>query len=40
MGILHGINLLILPISGRLLTLNKQLDQKMREADAMDRRFG
>jgi hypothetical protein len=31
-GILHGANLLILPIIGRLLTLNRRLDQQMREA--------
>ena len=26
-GILHGLNLLALPVMGRLLTLNRQLDQ-------------
>ncbi len=31
-GVLHGVNLLILPIIGRLLTLNRRLDQQMREA--------
>ncbi len=35
-GVLHGINLLILPIIGRLLTLNRRLDQQMREAAARD----
>ena len=35
-GVLHGINLLILPIIGRLLTLNRRLDQQMREAAALD----
>lgn len=30
MGLLHGLNLLILPVIGRLLTLNKRLDQQMR----------
>ncbi len=30
-GLLHGANLLILPIIGRLLTLNRRLDQQMRE---------
>ena len=37
-GVLHGVNLLILPIIGRLLTLNRRLDQQMREAAARDRR--
>ncbi len=37
-GVLHGINLLILPIIGRLLTLNRRLDQQMREAAARDER--
>jgi hypothetical protein len=36
-GVLHGVNLLILPIIGRLLTLNRRLDQQMREAAARDR---
>jgi hypothetical protein len=27
MGVLHGVNLLILPIIGRLLMLNRQLDE-------------
>ena len=27
-GLLHGINLLVLPIIGRLLTLNRRLDQQ------------
>lgn len=31
-GLLHGINLLVLPIIGRLLTLNRRLDQQMRES--------
>jgi hypothetical protein len=30
-GLLHGVNLLVLPIIGRLLTLNRRLDQQMRE---------
>jgi hypothetical protein len=30
-GVLHGVNLLVLPIIGRLLTLNRRLDQQMRE---------
>ncbi len=41
-GLLHGINLLVLPIIGRLLTLNRRLDQQMREAanrDLSDRDF-
>ena len=33
MGVLHGVNLLILPIIGRLLMLNRQLDTQMREAE-------
>ena len=35
-GVLHGLNLLILPIIGRLLTLNRRLDQQMRELSARD----
>jgi hypothetical protein len=35
-GVLHGLNLVILPIIGRLLTLNRRLDQQMREAAARD----
>lgn len=35
-GLLHGINLLVLPIIGRLLTLNRRLDQQMREVAARD----
>ena len=41
-GVLHGINLLVLPIIGRLLTLNRRLDQQMRqlgEDDLSDRDF-
>lgn len=30
-GVLHGVNLLVLPIIGRLLTLNRRLDQQMRK---------
>lgn len=33
MGVLHGVNLLLLPIIGRLLMLNKQLDQEMRDRE-------
>jgi len=33
MGVLHGVNLLILPIIGRLLMLNRQLDLQMIEAE-------
>lgn len=33
MGVLHGMNLLMLPIIGRLLTLNRQLDLQLRERD-------
>ena len=35
-GVLHGINLLVLPIIGRLLTLNRRLDQQMRELAERD----
>ena len=35
-GVLHGINLLVLPIIGRLLTLNRRLDQQMRELSTRD----
>jgi hypothetical protein len=35
-GLLHGLNLLVLPIIGRLLTLNRRLDQQMRESAARD----
>jgi hypothetical protein len=33
MGLLHGVNLLVLPIIGRLLMLNRQLDMQMSEAE-------
>ena len=33
MGVLHGVNLLMLPIIGRLLTLNRQLDLEMRKIE-------
>ena len=33
MGVLHGVNLLLLPIIGRLLMLNKQLDNEMRDRE-------
>lgn len=35
-GVLHGINLVLLPVIGRLLTLNRRLDQQMREAAERD----
>ncbi len=35
-GVLHGVNLLVLPIIGRLLTLNRRLDQQMRELSDRD----
>ena len=41
-GLLHGVNLLVLPIIGRLLTLNRRLDQQLREVanrDLRDRDF-
>ena len=33
MGVLHSMNLLILPIIGRLLMLNRQLDMQIRDAE-------
>ena len=33
MGVLHGVNLLVLPIIGRLLILNRQLDMQMRDVE-------
>ena len=33
MGLLHSANLLVLPVIGRLLTLNKRLDQQMQGID-------
>jgi hypothetical protein len=38
MGVLHGVNLLLLPIIGRLLMLNKQLDQEMRDRERAPQR--
>ncbi len=35
-GLLHGVNLLVLPVIGRLLTLNRRLDQQMREVASRD----
>jgi hypothetical protein len=35
-GLLHGANLVVLPVIGRLLTLNRRLDQQMREIAARD----
>ena len=35
-GILHGLNLILLPVIGRLLTLNRRLDQQMREQAGRD----
>lgn len=35
-GVLHGVNLLVLPIIGRLLTLNRRLDQQMRQLGEQD----
>ncbi len=35
-GVLHGVNLLVLPIIGRLLTLNRRLDQQMRQLSEQD----
>ena len=42
LGVLHGLNLVLLPVIGRLLTLNRRLDQQMRELgdrDLSDRDF-
>ena len=36
MGVLHSLNLLILPIIGRLLTLNRQLDHLVRKTERQD----
>ena len=36
LGILHSANLLMLPIIGRLLTLNRRLDQQMRDLTERD----
>ncbi len=36
LGLLHGLNLLLLPVIGRLLTLNRRLDQQMRELTERD----
>lgn len=36
LGVLHGLNLLILPIIGRLLTLNRQLDVKLQQTKNPD----
>lgn len=35
-GLLHGLNLIVLPVIGRLLTLNRRLDQQMRELAGRD----
>ncbi|MDH3753447.1 MAG: hypothetical protein OEU32_06195 [Acidimicrobiia bacterium] len=35
-GVLHGVNLIVLPVIGRLLTLNRRLDQQMRELASRD----
>ena len=32
-GVLHGLNLLALPVMGRLLTLNRRLDELTPPAD-------
>lgn len=36
LGALHGINLVLLPVIGRLLTLNRRLDQQMRDLAERD----
>ena len=40
MGVLHGANLLMLPITGRLLTLNRQLDLEMHKTDSKKAKQG
>ena len=40
MGVLHGANLLMLPFTGRLLTLNRQLDLDMRKTDSQKTKQG
>ena len=40
MGVLHGANLLMLPITGRLLTLNRQLDLEMYKTDSRKTKQG
>jgi len=40
MGVLHGANLLMLPITGRLLTLNRQLDLEMHKKDSQKTKPG
>ena len=40
MGVLHGANLLMLPFTGRLLTLNRQLDLEMRKTDSQKTKQG
>jgi hypothetical protein len=35
-GLLHSVNLVVLPVIGRLLTLNRRLDQQMRELTDRD----
>ena len=32
-GVLHGVNLLAMPVMGRLLTLNRRLDEQLPPAD-------
>jgi hypothetical protein len=34
MGLLHGLNVLSLPVIGRLFSLNKQLDEEPRHIEA------
>lgn len=36
LGLLHGLNLILLPIIGRLLTLNRRLEQELLDAMAGD----
>lgn len=36
LGLLHGLNLILLPVIGRLLTLNRRLEQELLEALSSD----
>jgi hypothetical protein len=37
-GVLHGLNVLLLPMIGRILTLNRHLDEQATPNDARSRR--
>ena len=40
LGVLHGLNLIALPVMGRLLTLNRRLDEETRELKAVQKLVG